>query len=225
MSRQLLRFSLSGVFAFAIPLFAQSSQPQAIPSDRSDAVYTIYSAVVNAPALSHPDTSKKALIEDSTGFKPDPSPLNCLNHPPSYRSSFEEILMDFSAHKSDSFHLERKLTLTKPYELLNAAESKQFEQMTVNPSQLDGPRDQVDKFRGGTDLIRLGNVYLNRKQSLAIVHTQAFCGGLCGFWTWRVFEKTEDGRWNELHWRTCVAIASNPSPRRILVGDYLKSVQ
>ncbi len=194
-------------------VFASEARPQAatapsvIPADQSADIYGIYSAVIGQIKLSHTNTATKYLIENATGFSPDPSPVGCVTPPAAHRRSFDEILAAFAAHKSDSFRLERKFAISKPYEILDAAEVKQFIQMTMNPSPLDGSRDEVDKFRGGTDIIRLGNVYFNHERTFAMVRTGAWCGGLCGLWVWRILEWKEDG-WHELEWDTCITVAS-----------------
>ena len=107
------------VFVFAMQVMPQTTtEPPVIPPDQSAKIYALYSAVIDHPRLSHSDTATKYLIEDSTGFRPDPSPAGCLTTSSAYRSSFEEILATFAAHKSDSFRLERKFALSKPYEML-----------------------------------------------------------------------------------------------------------
>jgi hypothetical protein len=205
---------LPSIFAFAMQVTPQAAtEVPVIPGDHRAEIYALYSAVMAPPKLSHADAAKKYLIENSTGFKPDPSPAGCVSPPPAYRSSFEEILAAFAAHRSDSFRLERRFTLSKPYEILDPAEVKQFEEMTMNRSLRGGSRDDVDKFRGGTDIIRLGNVYFNRDRTLAMVRTGAWCGGLCGLWVWRILENNDKGGWQELsrtkleNWRMCLTVA------------------
>ena len=65
----------------------------------------------------------------------------------------------------------------------------------------------MELFRGAVDLIKLGNVYFDNKRTLAAVYTEAFCGGLCGFWTWRVFVRNGKSDWEEQHSVTCMSVA------------------
>jgi hypothetical protein len=202
------------IFALAMQVTPQAAtEPPVIPADQSAEIYDVYSALIDHPKLSHSDTATKYLIGNSTGFNPDPSLAGCVTPTSAYRSSFEEILAAFAAHKFDSFRLERKFTLSRPYEILDPAEVKQFEEMTMKPSLLGGSRDDVDKFRGGTDIIQVGNVYFNRNRTFAMVRTGAWCGGLCGLWVWRILEKDASGGWRELsrtelqNWRMCATIA------------------
>jgi hypothetical protein len=202
--------ALPSIFVFAMQLTPQTTtEPPVIPADQSAEIYALYSALVDHPKLSHSDTATKYLIDNSTGFKPDTSPGGCVTPTPAYRSSFEEILAAFAAHKSDSFRLERRFTLSKPYEILDPVEVKQF----MNRRMLGGSIEDLDKFRGGTDIIQLGNVYFNRNRTLAMVRTGAWCGGLCGLWVWRILAKDDNGGLRELSqaelkgWRMCIAVA------------------
>jgi hypothetical protein len=207
-----------GAFVFATEARPQAATtPSVIPADQSAEIYAIYSAVIDQLKLSHKNTATKYLIENSTGFAPDPSPAGCVTPPAAYRRSYDEVLAVFATHKSDSFRLERKFTISKPYEILDPAEAKHFVQMTWNLSPLDRPRDEVDKFRGATDILRLGNIYFNRDKTFAMVRTGAWCGGLCGLWVWRILEKKEDG-WHELEWGGCIMVASRRTPDGIAAG-------
>lgn len=74
---------------------------------------------------------------------------------------------------------------------------------------------EVEKFRGAVDLITLGNVYFDKKRTIAAVYVSAYCGSLCAFGTWRVFLKTSKGDWDEQKWARCMIIASTyPSALR-----------
>ena len=68
--------------------------------------------------------------------------------------------------------------------------------------------EDVQLFRGATDLITLGNVYFDRKRTLAAVYTWAWCGNLCAYGTWRVFVNRAGG-FQEQNWTTCMTIADS----------------
>jgi hypothetical protein len=74
--------------------------------------------------------------------------------------------------------------------------------------------DEVELFRGATDLITLGNVYFDRKRRLAAVYMWSYCGNLCAYGTWRVFVNRAGG-FQEQNWIKCMTIAySSPRPER-----------
>jgi hypothetical protein len=35
------------------------------------------------------------------------------------------------------------------------------------------------------------------------------CGGLCGKFQWKVFEKTAEGRWEQRAWVACMTVAGH----------------
>ncbi len=187
-------------------------EPAAIPVDVATDVYAIYSAVLNPPKLSHKDDGQKYLVLNVTVAKPFSEPEKCIQPPAAYRAGFAEIVDDYLKHRNDSFRLERKFTMPKPYEFVTEAEASRFQKGRV-VSQT-GPNHDAPKFLGAVDLILLGNVYFNRARTLAAVSTEAWCGGLCAVWTWRIFEKQQDGRWKELSssWSMCFTQASNYGP-------------
>jgi hypothetical protein len=57
------------------------------------------------------------------------------------------------------------------------------------------------------------DVYFNQKRTVALVHVNWWCGGLCGRPTWRAFEKGGDGVWQIAPWaRFCpVIVERNPA--------------
>ena len=57
------------------------------------------------------------------------------------------------------------------------------------------------------------DVYFNQKRTVALVHVNWWCGGLCGRPTWRAFEKGGDGVWQIAPWaRFCpVVVERNPA--------------
>ena len=179
-------------------------EPVVIPAEIAADSYAIYSAALNPPKLSHRDENQKYLVVDVTTSKPFRDPQSCVQPPPSYREGFSEIAADYLKHENDSFRLEPKFSMSKPYEFLTEAEANQFQKGRIVLQT--GPTNDVPKFLGAIDLIRLGNVYFNRSRTLAAVSTEAWCGGLCALDVWRIFEK-KDSRWRELNWNSCVRVS------------------
>jgi hypothetical protein len=205
----MLRLALLVPWMFLLA-FGQESKKEisTIPADRRVDTYAIYSAVLAHPSLSHPDNNEKYLIEELSGYSRENDPSSCITPPESYRASFVELLTDRSEHSSERFRLERSIKISKPYDLVTADQAKQFGawQMGRSSAELEG-------FRGAADLITLGNVYFDKKRTMAAAYTWAWCGSLCAYGTWRVFTKDEKGRWDEQHWISCMTIAASRRSR------------
>jgi hypothetical protein len=192
-------------------LFGQETKKEVspVPVERRADTYAIYSAVMARPSLSHPDNNEKYAIAELSGLATEEKGLeSCIAVPEGYRAAFAELQADRTRHREDRFRLERAFNIPKPYEVLTQAQSTQFLaarsgtiQTTVEP----------EPFPGAIDLITLGNVYFDQKRTLAAVYTAAYCGSLCGFWTWRVFVKNGKGDWEEQHWTKCMTIAGRTS--------------
>jgi hypothetical protein len=125
--------------------------------------------------------------------------------PPSFERSFVEILADYKLRKDTPAPLDRALTVSKPYQLLNHDEIEDFiRSREVRPGPRAGTREL---FQKATDLFGLTDVYFNRDRTLALTGIGTFCGSLCGSYLWKVFEKTDNGRWEERPWVGCRMIA------------------
>jgi hypothetical protein len=188
---------------FCIPVLL-SGQP--VPAERRADTYAVYSAVMASPRLSHPDDNKKYLIEEISG---NPAmemkdQTSCIRVPDAYRERYTELLADRETQVRARYRLERAIQIEKPYVLLTKEQSEQFGRSRGVSSR---SREEMELFRGGSDLITLGNVYFDRQRTLAIVYTGAWCGALCGFWTWRVFTRNPGDGWEEQKWVTCMSIA------------------
>lgn len=182
-----------------------------IPGDKRVDAYAVYSAVLSRPALSHPDNNQKYLVMELSGAPREQDPTTCVAPPQSYRSAFDELLADRNGQHDARFRLERAFDITKPYELVSEEQVRHFQLLRNKPN---AGTESVEAFRGVADIITLGNVYFDRKRTLAAVYTWAWCGSLCGYGTWRVFTKNAKGSWDEQHWVGCVTIArTSPTPK------------
>ncbi len=173
----------------AIVVLLLMATPPTIPPDRSTDAYAVYSAVLTHLRLSHPNTNRKYTISAYTGETYGASdPGRCASVPLLRRWRFWQVLADYDRNKRDRFRLVRAFNIRKPYELI----------------------DEHTPWRPGgdaTDLISLSNVYFDEKHTLALVMQSAYCGNLCGYQTWRVFEKSADGRWIEQNWMRCFTVS------------------
>lgn len=170
-----------------------------------DDTYAVYSAVLAKPTYIRAEDNEKYLIGDKTGspWTLMQNPRGCVSFPSGYSKDFDEILADYDRHKNDQVRLEPALAISKPYELLSKEDVAEFfSSRFIVDRKKPSPRNE-ERFRGGHDLIWLGNVYFNRSRTLALVEMRATCRGNCGGQTWRVFEKSKDGRWEDKPWVTC----------------------
>ncbi len=119
------------------------------------------------------------------------------------------ILADYAKRKGTPRVLKRALCLPKPYVFLNTGESKAFEESRMQALVPTDPPQVVvdDEFKDVSDLFRLGDVYFNQNRTLALTSFSSWCGGLCGLWKWRLFEKLESGAWIERDWARCTTVS------------------
>ena len=160
-------------------------------------VYAIYSLMLTNPQTSHgPDTNPRYLIADTTvpGIPETP----CISPITDRPGDFQQVLADFTKRKKIPRVLKRSLTIQKPYVLLNAEDAAAFVKSRMLPHvPTSPPQDQDNRFKDVTDLFRLGEVYFNQNRTLALASFSSWCGGLCGLWKWRLFEKLASGSWVE----------------------------
>lgn len=193
-------------FAFlllAISTAAQGFQQQTSPADpeREKDVYAIYSQMLTNPQTSYYN-NERYLIAKTTSPRYPKEP--CVRPPKSRAAEWREVLADFERRKDTPRKLERALSISKPYELLNADEIKEF-----IAARVAGIRSETEseKFRGVTDLFTLSDVYFNRRRTLALTSISTFCGGVCGLMSWKVYEKSDTGEWVERPWGLCTTMS------------------
>ncbi len=112
--------------------------------------------------------------------------------------------MDFESRKDEPRELTQALSLDKPYTLLSGDEARAFKQ-----SRRPVPGVTNEMFRGVSDLITFSNVYFNQAGTLALTAISTWCGGRCASYRWMVFEKLNNGNWEERPWTTCRTMAGN----------------
>jgi hypothetical protein len=170
-------------------------------------VYAIYSQMLTNPQTSHgSDNNERYLIAETTsqGYPKEP----CVQPPKEREAEWREVLADFERRKDIPRQLERALSISKPYELLNADEVKEF--IAARSMPRIGSQEPDERFRGVTDLFRLSDVYFNRRRTLALTYISTWCGGVCGLMLWKVYEKSDAGEWKERPWVTCTTMSQAP---------------
>jgi len=181
-------------------------QPQAgsTDSEREKDVYAIYSLMLANPKTSHgPYDSDRLLIQMTT--RPASVQLSCMRPPKQREAEFGEVLAEFERRKDTPRQLKPQFSIPKPYMLLSADEVNAF---VAERGLSTGRPGQSEMFRGVSDYFTLSDVYFNQNGRLALTALSSWCGGLCAQSQWRVFEK-HDGKWQELRWGLCAAIAEN----------------
>ncbi len=153
-------------------------------------------------------------ITISTSFVIQPCPARRPNRVSPYLRHmsvvFAETLADYQRRKDTPATLERALNITKPYQLLNRDEAKEFAELhDLRPGPKAKPKEL---FQKATDLFGLTDVYFNGDRTLALTGISTYCGPLCGGYQWKVFEKTNRG-WEERRWVGCRTIASAARPK------------
>ena len=190
---------------FVVGTVDSSSQQDRLltESDRRD-VYTIYSLIMTNPATSHgADNNEVYLVSEMT--KPGFPVVPCVRVPQEYEPAYREILDDYNRRKDKPVKLERGFNITKPYELLNADEVKQF--VGIHSLRRTPYENPNELFQKTTDLFTLSDVYFNQSHTLALTAVSTYCGSLCGSYTWKIFEKTSGGQWEERPWVSCRTVA------------------
>ena len=201
----MLRFAYLVLMICAIAHgFQQDTKP--VDSEREKDVYAIYSMMLTNPRTSHgPDDNERYLIAMATapGYPREP----CVQAPKEREADFRETLADYERRKGTPRQLKRTLSIRKPYVLLSADEVKEF--ISARSSHRTGSETATEQFRGVTDLFTLSDVYFNQRGTLALTAISTWCGWLCGLYQWKVFEKTDTGKWEERQWVGCVSVAKS----------------
>jgi hypothetical protein len=208
MQRIMMRLTILLSAWMPLLVFGQepTKAPLPVPADRHLDTYAVYSVVLMHPRLSHPDTNEKYVVQELSGYALEGDLRSCITVPDAYRATFAELLADRDEQYRQRYRLERNFKITKPYDLVTADQVKEFGRVRIATVP---PASEAELFKGAVDLITLGNVYFDKKRTLAAVYTWALCGGLCGFGTWRVFVRNGKGEWEEQHWTNCMTIAAS----------------
>ena len=174
-------------------------------AEREKGVYAIYSLMLTNPRSSTgADDNERLLIAMTT--RPADVQLSCMRPPKERERQFRPVLTDYERRKATPSQLKPLLSIPRPYMFLTAGDLKAF--IAERDLELSGPLES-ERFRGATHFFTLSDVYFNRRRTLAVTGLSCFCGGLCGRSQWRVFEKLASGKWQELRWGLCAAIAEN----------------
>lgn len=149
-----------------------------------DDEYAVYSTVLPHPIWNRPDDDRLLLIAESTGktyYGMDPG--ECIHASPPYEKQLAEVLADYHARQGTEQHLEPRFRIKRPYKLLTDDEAQQFVKARA---EHEAPRDPAlaKLFVETPDLIRISQVFFDKKRTVALVLVSNYCGGLCGGEIW-----------------------------------------
>ncbi|MBV8705956.1 MAG: hypothetical protein JO028_02115 [Acidobacteriaceae bacterium] len=188
------------IHGFWVPLLLAGFAGGAFQSELKDAkpvqtysiqeAYKVYSAVLPDEWTWRYANSKILLIKAETV----PYQM-CLTPDAESAKLLDPAIVNFRIVNGTTWTLERKLDISKPYELVPGAALQA-------PFKTNGPAGWSDFKREHPDSvgwIELSAVGFNHDKTVAIVYIGHHCGGLCGGGGFRVLRKSE-GKWKGLAW-------------------------
>lgn len=189
-----IRRSLVLCIAFA-NILALAQAPNVVIFENEPDVYALYSVVLKAPDLSHPNTNKTYLIENTTGeFYSELDPATCIKVDAKYQTDLDEIVAAYRDRTTERTHIAERLQLDRPYTLLGEPEARRFTE-ALWPRPNSEPQLVRQAYPGSKDLIRLSNAYFNKSRTFAIVILSVYCGPKCGRKTMNFYGKDSSGTW------------------------------
>lgn len=183
--------------ASASVLFPQPRPAQA-DRGRDNDVRTIYSWLLTHSA----EQDKLYLIAPET-YPTEYPDKHCLEVPLGYTADFKEIREDFDRRKNAPHQVPRLLSSPKPYVVLDPNVVKQ---LMKSAALSDSPIIR-ERYTGAEHLLLFSDISFNQKRTVALVHLDSWCGGLCGSTFWIVFEKGNNGVWQKRPWARCFGVA------------------
>ena len=203
---------LLGLLCASAPVLFQQDIPTAADTDRDNDVGAIYSWLITHST----GQDQLYLIAPETIYTTDYPSERCLDVPPEHAADFRQIRADFdrsenalrfapdtvvrfTAHKVPTFFL-----TTKPYVILDPNVAKEI---MLHSAWLPDSPIVRERYPGAEHLLIFSDIFFNLKRTVALVHFDSWCGGLCGRPTWIAFEKGDDGVWQMRPWAgRCVVV-------------------
>jgi hypothetical protein len=206
-----LRLSSLLVILSTLP-YGVSQTVDSTESERDKDSYAIYSLVLAHPETSHgADDNQRYLIAEITAsvFPQEP----CVQPPKEREADFREVLLDYERRKSTPRLLKPVFSISKPYALLSVSEISEF--MKECSSTRNGDVASNSQLQGVSDLFTLSDVFFNQDRTLALAGISSWCAPLCGLYQWKVFERVDTGKWQELKWVTCITVSQESEGVRV----------
>jgi hypothetical protein len=158
-------------------------------------------------------TNQEKLVLIAPETEPGTIREGCLEFPRDRANDFREIRSDFERRKNTTREFPRSLSTSKAYVILDPTVAKEV--ILKSPLLSESPIIR-ERYPGAEHLLIFSDAYFNQKRSVALVHVNWWCGGLCGRPTWIAFEKGSDGVWQMRPWaRSCVVVVEQ-NPAKII---------
>lgn len=155
----------------------QNSSPP-MPYD-GDEAYQIYSLLIPHEEAYEFGKATAIIQEDTVSHPLEPA---CIA--PKAAAKFKEAIADYNEAQKRTWLLQRKFEIERPYELIRSDTIEQF----FKERGPDGWKDFNRRYPGAGGFIIVSPVGFNKSKTLAVVYTGSSCGGLCGLWTFHLFE-------------------------------------
>jgi hypothetical protein len=181
----------------ATVLFPQG-RPAPIDRDRDSDIRTIYSSL-----LTYSDEQDKLYLIAPDTYLTEYPDEHCLDVPPGHVADFREVREDFDRRRNTPHRVPRLLSSPKPYAVLDPNVAKE---LMKSAALFESPIIR-ERYPGAHHLLLFSDVSFNQKRTVALVHLDLWCGGLCGNNLWIAFEKGNDGVWQKRPWARCFGIA------------------
>ena len=201
--RSRLTLLLGLLCASAPVLFQQDRRPA--DTNRDNDAQAIYSWLITHSA----DQDKLYLIAPETSQSDYTD--RCLEVPPDHAADFRQIRADFDRSKirfapdTVLYFTTRTVptffSTTKPYVILDPNVAKEI---MLHSAWLPDSPIVRERYPAAEHLLIFSDVFFNQKRTVALVHVNWWCGGLCGRPMWIALEKGDDGVWQVRPWaRNC----------------------
>jgi hypothetical protein len=188
--------SFAGPFLCLVSASSQNSAPPE-PYDIDEA-YQIYSLLIPHEEAYEFGKATAIIQEDTVTHPFEPK---CIEAKAADR--FKEAIADYNAVQKRTWLLQRRFQIERPYELVRSDTIQE----SFNERGPDGWQDFKRRYPDSGGFIILSPVGFNKSKTLAVVYTGSGCGGLCGRWSFHLFEKDKTGRWKGVAGATCITMS------------------
>jgi len=175
----------------------QQDGPPATDADRAHDIQAIYSWLIT-----HSTTQDKLYLIAPEAYQRDYPRGRCLEIPADHTADFREIRADFDRRKNTRT-VPKRLSTPKPYIVLDPDVAQEL----LKSALLSDSPIIREHFPGAQHLWLFSDVSFNQKRTVALVHVDSWCGGLCNISKWIAFEKGNKGVWQMRPWVACFAVA------------------
>ena len=190
---------LALLLVIAVARSRSQTKPAVVPAppDRLPDTYQIYSLLMPGQVFTDMDSGQNQpwAISATTVNEDDISPRlapNATLAPPSDNPrAFREAVSDYNQRKKERMVLTHRLNLSRPYVLLQPAETAQFR---ASRTSVSATSDQQSAYGSYLGITYFSEVYFNVAQNAALVYILDWCGNLCSQSQWVYLEK-QNGVW------------------------------